>query len=319
MRALLSRRHSEAVRIVVHGGAGRISEDETKFYAEGVRKAAEVGLGILKSGGSAIDAVEEAVAYMEDDPTFNAGKGSVLNCEGFVELDAIIMDGATLRVGAVAAVKRVKNPIKLARAIMERTKHNMFVGEWADKLAEVLGLELVEQSYFFTERRRREWEEMNIKGANSMKDFLYSTVGAVAVDTKGNVAAATSTGGTPFKMPGRVGDTPLVGSGAYADNLLGAASATGLGEAIMKVVLSKTALDMIHKEGDPKRAVERAIKLMEERVGGSAGLIMIDPLGNVGIAHNTPEMAFAFNKENSIVFGVRIEERKLVSRTTDHS
>jgi len=220
--------------LFVHGGAGRIPEDKAKLYAEGVRKAAEAGLRVLKSGGSALDAIEEAVAYMEDDPTFNAGRGSALNREGFIEMDAIIMDGATLRMGAVAAVRRVKNPIKLARAIMERTEHNMFAGEWADRLAEVLGLELADPSYFITEQRRRKWEEMRVKRVNPAKEFTRSTVGAVAVDAEGNVAAATSTGGTSLKMPGRVRDTPLVRSGAYADNLLGAASATGLGETIMR-------------------------------------------------------------------------------------
>jgi len=307
---LLSPKTSEPFRMIVHGGAGRIPNDKAPLYAEGVKKALETGLQVLKSGGSALDAVIEAVAYMEDDPTFNAGRGSVLNSEGFIEMDAIVMDGSSLSMGAVAAVRRVKNPVRLARAVMERTNHNMFAGEWADRLAEVMGLELADPSYFLTERRRREWEEMRAGKVNPTREFMYSTVGAVAIDGSGNLAAATSTGGTPLKMPGRVGDTPLVGSGAYADNTLGGASATGLGESIMRVVLSKTALELIPRATDPASAAQRAIEIMETRVGGGAGLILIDLHGNVGLAYNTPAMSFAFNQGNEIIYGVGVMGRR---------
>lgn len=294
---------------MVHGGAGRISDERSSSYAEGVRKAAEIGIEVLRHGGSALDAVTEAVAFMEDDPTFNAGRGSVLNREGFVQMDAIIMDGSSLSFGAVASVTRVKNPVRLARAIMERTEHNMFAGEWADLLAESLNIEVVEPSYFIMERRRREWEEMRLEKMRPDDEFLHSTVGAVALDEDGNVAVATSTGGTPMKMPGRVGDTPLVGSGAYADNLLGGASATGLGESIMRVVLSKRVLDLAIMGLDPARAAESALEMMRERVGGSAGLIILDRKGNAAVAYNTPTMAFAFNEEDGVVYGVGIENR----------
>ncbi len=306
MKSLLSKREDEEVRIVVHGGAGNIPESNADLYSAGVKKAAEIGLDVLKSGGSALDAVEAAVRYMEDDPTFDAGKGSVLNRDGFIEMDAIIIDGASLGMGSVAGVKKVRNPVKLARIIMEKTNHNMFIGDSADNLAEQFGLKLEDLSYFITDRRREEWKKTREGKLDPVGESMYSTVGAVALDSKGNLAAATSTGGTPFKMPGRVGDTPLVGCGAYADNELGAASATGLGEAIMKVVLSKTALEYIKLEGDPMRAAVRAIKLMESKVGGGAGLIVIDPKGDVGIAYNTPRMAFAFNEGSKIIYGTEI-------------
>ncbi len=306
MRRLLSQRSDEPFRIVVHGGAGRIPDDKAPLYEKGVRRAVEIGMSVLEDGGSALDAVVEAVAYMEDDPTFNAGRGSVLNSEGFIEMDAIVMEGFSLSMGAVAAVRRVRNPVRLARAVMERTEHNMFVGEWADRLAEALGLETADPSYFLTERRRREWEEMRARRIDPTKEFMYSTVGAVAIDSRGGIAAATSTGGTPLKMPGRVGDTPLVGSGAYADSTLGGASATGLGEAIMRVLLSRTSLDLILKVGDPAGAAEEALAMMGKRVGGGAGLIVIDRDGNVGLAYNTPAMSFSFNRGGEIVSGVRI-------------
>jgi len=308
---LLSPRTGEPFRVIVHGGAGKIPEDKAPLYAEGVMKAVNIGLEILRGGGSALDAVVEAVAYMEDDPTFNAGRGSVLNSKGFIEMDAIVIDGSSLSMGAVAAVRRVKNPVRLARAVMERTDHNMFAGEWADRLAEVMGIELADPSYFLTERRKREWEEMRAGKVNPSKEFMYSTVGAVAIDEDGNLAAATSTGGTPLKMPGRVGDTPLVGSGAYADNTLGGASATGLGESIMRVVLSKTALDLVSQATDPASAAKRAIEIMEKRVGGGAGLILIDSRGNVGLAYNTPTMSFAFNEGSKIIYGVGVAGRKV--------
>ncbi|MDK2373292.1 MAG: isoaspartyl peptidase/L-asparaginase [Candidatus Korarchaeota archaeon] len=311
MEQLLSLRTDEPFRVVVHGGAGRIPEDKAPLYAEGVKKAVNIGLEVLRGGGSALDAVVEAVAYMEDDPTFNAGKGSVLNSEGFIEMDAIVIDGSSLSMGAVAAVRRVKNPVRLARVVMERTDHNMFASEWADRLAEVMGLELADPSYFLTERRKREWEEMRTGRVNPSKEFMYSTVGAVAIDEGGNLAAATSTGGTPLKMPGRVGDTPLVGSGAYADNTLGGASATGLGESIMRVVLSKTALDLVSQALDPASAAKRAIEIMEKRVGGGAGLILIDSRGNVGLAYNTPAMSFAFNEGSKVVYGVGVAGRRM--------
>ncbi len=306
LKSLLSKRHAEEVRIVVHGGAGNIPENNAHLYSSGVKKAAEIGLNVLRSGGSALDAVEAAVRYMEDDPTFDAGKGSVLNRDGFIEMDAIIIDGASLGMGSVAGVRKVRNPVKLARIIMERTDHNMFIGDSADNLAKQFGLKLESLSYFITDRRRKEWEKMKEGRLDPIRSSIYSTVGAVAMDSKGNLAAATSTGGIPFKMPGRVGDTPLIGCGAYADNELGAASATGLGETIMKVILSKTALEYIKIEGDPMKAAVRAIELMERKVGGGAGLIIIDPNGDVGIAYNTPRMAFAFNEGDRIVHGTDI-------------
>jgi beta-aspartyl-peptidase (threonine type) len=277
--------------IIVHGGAWSIPDDAIEDHIKGCREAAIRGYECLKSG-SAIDAVEEAVKYMEDDPTFDAGYGSFLNSEGEVELDALIVDGRSLRFGAVAGVKRIRNPILLARAVMEKTEHQMFIGEGAEKLAVRIGMSLCDNSELVHPRELERWR----KGGN--KD-IFSTVGAVAMDSDGNLAAAVSTGGTPMKLPGRVGDTPLIGCGAYADNSLGAAASTGYGEAIMRVVLAKKAVDLMESMPSPL-AVKKALLIMKERTGGLGGLIAIDSRGEIGFYHMTSRMAFAYLKDGEI-------------------
>jgi len=234
--------------IIVHGGAWDIPPDLLEPSVLGVERAAREGFKLLQEGYSALDAVEQAVAIMEDDPTFDAGVGSVLNLEGYVELDAIIVDGASLRFGSVAAVRRIRNPVSLARAVMEEMKEMMFVSEGAERVALELGFELIDPEELIVEREREAWKR-RISRARG-------TVGAVALDTNGRIAAATSTGGVPLKRPGRVGDTPLIGCGAYA-NELGGASSTGQGEPIMRVMLSKLAVDFLARGLHPTEAAQR--------------------------------------------------------------
>jgi len=274
--------------ILVHGGAAKVPPEILTLREEGCRKAALRGFEILKNGGSALDAVEEAVRVMEEDPIFNAGRGSVLTWEGQVEMDASIMDGLTLRAGAVGAVRNILHPISLARMVMERTPHILIVGDGALRLARLYGIEEVPLESLITERQRAQW-----RNAGSFP-YEGDTVGAVAIDKDGNVAAATSTGGLVGKLPGRLGDTPLIGCGTYADNLTGAASASGIGEAIIRVVLAKTACDLLGQGLHPQEAAQEAIKILESRVGGKGGIILIDRQGRLGWAYNTEYMSIAF-------------------------
>jgi beta-aspartyl-peptidase (threonine type) len=229
--------------------------------------------------------VETAVRLLEDCPALDAGRGSYLNQLGEVEMDALIMDGSTLNMGAVASVQRVRYPISLARRVMTDTEHAFLVGSGAGAFADQIGFP------------RCAVEELIVHSDDDYADTggpLGDTVGAVAIDINGNVAAATSTGGTRNKMPGRVGDSPLVGSGGYADNWSAAVSATGQGESIMKVVLSKRVCDLVSDGLSAQAACEAAIRLLEERVGGECGLIAVDKQGQVGVARNTRAMPFAF-------------------------
>ncbi len=278
--------------IIVHGGAWAIPDEEVEAHLRGVRRAAELGWRVLKEEGSSLDAVERAVMLMEDDPTFDAGVGSFLNREGGVDLDASIMDGE-LRAGAVASVNRVRNPVRLARLIMERTEHLLFVGEGAHKLASSFGLELIDPGELVVERERRRWEEFKAKGMSPRKAFEKSTVGAVAVDSRGRFAAALSTGGSPYRMVGRVGDVPIIGAGLYADNGKGAAACSGHGESIMKVVLAKSTVDMLALGLGAMEAARAGVSLLE-RVGGRGGVIVIDRSGEIGYHYNTPRMAIAY-------------------------
>jgi beta-aspartyl-peptidase (threonine type) len=288
--------------ILVHGGAWKIPEETHPEHIEGTRVAAQAGWEILRQGGSALDAVEKAVMVMEDDPTFDAGIGSVLNREGDIELDAIIMDGRTLALGSVAAVRGIMNPIQLARLISEDTEHSLLVGEGARRFAERKGMRLCAAAELTVPREVERFRKLQQTPDYHLDtDFTpdpKGTVGAVAIDAEGNVAAATSTGGTAFKLPGRVGDSPLVGSGAYADNLTGAASATGHGEKIMRVVLCKTATDAIAHGMSAQQAAEFAIKTMQERVNGYGGIILVDYRGQIAFAYNTPHMTAAWSDEH---------------------
>jgi len=267
--------------ILVHGGAAGISDELLKARQEGCRRAAEAGWQVLKRGGSAPDAIEAAVRIMEEDPLFNAGRGSVLTKKGDIEMDAAIMDGRTLAAGAVGAVCNILHPISLARLVMEKTPHVLLVGEGALRLARLHGLEEYALEDLLTERQRKTWRD----GGSFPSDGC--TVGAVALDQDGNVAAATSTGGIMGKLPGRVGDTPLIGCGTYADNHTGAASATGWGEAIIRVVMAKTACDLLGKGLTPQEAALEAVRILESRTGGRGGIILVDREGRIGWAYNT--------------------------------
>lgn len=284
------------ISMIVHGGAWEIPPEVHEDHRKGCRRALLAGWEVLQSGGSALDAVVRAVTIMEDDPTFDAGVGSFLNTEGFVELDAGLMDGRDLNAGAVAAVRTVKNPILLARKVLE-SEYVYIVGEGADRFARHVGLETCRPEELIVERERKRWAEQKDKNWDI---FGYKhgsgTVGAVARDKEGNIAAATSTGGSPFKPPGRVGDSPIVGCGYYADNTAGGASSTGHGEAIIKVLMAKSAVDFARKMSAQK-AAEEAIRLLAERVGGLGGIILVNREGEIGYAYNTPNMARAYIKE----------------------
>jgi beta-aspartyl-peptidase (threonine type) len=254
----------------------------------------------------ALDAVEAAVRVLEDAPIFDAGIGSVLNHDGDVELDAAVMDGATLRSGAVAAVRRVRNPITLARRVLE-SHVVLLVAQGAERFAESVGLPLCDPAELIVERERRRWAELLAQEDFRTQDAFGAkpsaltnpsdTVGAVALDRHGQLAAGTSTGGTSNKLPGRVGDSPLIGCGLYADDQTGGCSSTGWGESIIKVLLAKTATDLIGAGHDPMTAARMAIDTLAQRVNGYGGCILLDGQGRPGLAFNTPRMAYAYRAE----------------------
>lgn len=286
----------------MHGGAWDIPKDAHEDHRRGCALAASRGYQRLRGGGSALDAVEEAVREMEGDPTFDAGRGSFLNADGEVELDAIIMDGDELRLGAVAAVQHILHPVTLARAVMERTPHSMLVGEGALRFARTIGMPTVGQEELLTSRELDRWN--GIKGRRSFEqrevfDDVASrfarkgTVGAVAIDERGAIAAATSTGGTPNKLAGRVGDCPLVGCGNYADSRAGGVSATGWGEPIMKAVLARRVCEGLERGQGAEDAAAAAITYLEERLDGLGGVIVLTKEGGTARAFNTPFMAWA--------------------------
>jgi beta-aspartyl-peptidase (threonine type) len=294
------KRHSA---IIVHGGAGDRSPGGVNSGApddprlEGARRACAAGAAILARGGSALDAVEAAVRALEDDPLFNAGTGSTLTAAGDVELDASIMDGETLRCGAVAVVKDVRNPISLARAVMERTAHVMLAGPAASAFAREAGFPAHDNSLLVTPAQRARWEEATRGGPSSRT----GTVGAVARDAGGHLAAATSTGGMAMKLPGRVGDTPLVGCGTYADDGLAAVSCTGHGEKIIPLTLARHVADLVGAGRTAMDAAREGIALLGRRVEGAGGLIVVAPDGSVGFAHNTPAMTRAWLAEDGAI------------------
>jgi beta-aspartyl-peptidase (threonine type) len=290
--------------MAVHGGAGTLgpgdpaSSDPGAPRLAGVVAAARAGLAILLGGGSALDAVEAAVRLLEDDPTYNAGTGACLTAEGGVELDAAIMDGASLRCGAVAAVADVKNPVSLARLVMERTEHVLLVGPGASAFARSAGVPFHPGALLVTPEQRRRWElaRLGPPGAALPPPSFKGTVGAVARDREGHLASATSTGGTSLKLPGRVGDTPLVGCGTYADDALAAVSCTGHGERIIQLTLARRCADLVGLGTPPMEAARAAIRELGERVGGEGGLIVVGPRGEVGFAHNTQVMSRAWSR-----------------------
>lgn len=279
------------ISIGVHGGAGpRVEGDVGAVFGEGCLEAARLGYAILQAGGSAVDAVEAAAVAMEDAPLFNAGTGGALNADGEVELDAALMSGERLSAGGVAAVRRVRHPVQLARWVMERTSHLLLVGEGAEAFAVEQGLVLIDPTTLITARQRQRWEKAR---AAQVAPTTGGTIGVVACDQHGHVAAATSTGGTVLKRRGRVGDSPLIGAGTYADDLGGAVSCTGQGEAIIKVVLAKYASDLLATGREPMAVASDALKELD-RVGGDGGLILVDREGRLGWAFNSQRMSRAW-------------------------
>jgi L-asparaginase / beta-aspartyl-peptidase len=286
--------------LIVHGGAWNIPDGAVEDCREGCRRALEAGWDVLAQGGAAIDAVEAAIVVLEDDPTFDAGIGSHLNLDGRVELDAIVMDGATLKAGAVAAVQRIRNPIQLARRVLEASEHMMLVAAGAEQFAQEQGLPLCDPEELMLEREKMAWRRCreDRHAAEFHVDHAMGTVGAVAMDTQGRLIAGTSTGGTCCKHAGRVGDSPLIGCGCYADAEAGGVSCTGLGEAIMRVVLAKTAVEFLRAGQTPDAAAKAAAKILHQRGRGTGGLILLDKNGNPGFAFNTPRMAFGYVAPN---------------------
>ena len=271
---------------MIHGGAGSYAPELSAPRRRGLRCAAEKGWQFLLQGGSALEAVVAAVVEMEDDPVFNAGRGSCLNREGEIEMDASIMDGTTLAAGAVGAVRSVKNPILLAQAVLEEGKDILLAAEGAERFARAVGFPRIMREDLLVERQRERWQEACGEA--------QGTVGAVALDQHGHLAAATSTGGVLNKHPGRIGDSAIIGAGTYADNTLGAASATGDGEAIMRVTLTRMAVEQLGDGRDPALVARSAMALLKERGRGQGGIILLDPFGRIGYAHNTPVMGLAY-------------------------
>jgi len=272
--------------VLVHGGAGADPAEGRDELRAGEEAAAAAGWRALGGGGSALDAVEAAVRVLEDLPRFNAGRGSVLTSAGTIEMDASIMEGDRLACGAVAGVSRVANPITLARRVMEDGRHVLLIADGAHVFARATGLPDCDPELLITDRQR-------IRLAAHVADSR-GTVGAVAVDRHGTIAAATSTGGMIGKRPGRVGDSALIGCGTYADSALGGVSCTGAGEAIIRVVLARRALDRLAQDGDPDSAARAAVEVLVKEGRGEGGLILLDPRGRVGYAHSTPLMPVAW-------------------------
>jgi len=295
--------------LVVHGGAWAIPDDMIEAHLRGVRNALAAGWGVLERGGSSLDAVEEAVVVMEDDDTFDAGRGSFLNRDGRVQLDALIMDGATLRAGGVGCVERIANPVRAARKILSESPHVYFVGEGAERFAAEHGISLCKNEDLVIPREVERLREYQSHLEEHRADLFaptisHDTVGAVALDRDGNIAAATSTGGTLNKAPGRLGDSSLIGCGCYANNESAAASTTGWGEPIMKLVLAKWAADRVESGNLPEWVAQEAMNYLKQRVNGHGGMILLDSAGRFGIAHNTPRMAWAFRNLQSQEEGI---------------
>ena len=282
---------SRVPALLIHGGAGADPASGREELRLGIRDAVAAGWAVLCDGGGAVAAVEAAVRAMEDHPRFNAGRGSVLTADGTVEMDASIMEGDGLRNGAVACVTAMRHPVTLARLIMEEGRHSFFVGEGAMGRARALGMPECDPEELVTDARRQQLESAI---GNTGGNTGGGTVGAVALDRQGLIAAATSTGGTAGKLPGRVGDTPLIGSGTYAESTAGGVSCTGDGEGIIRVVLARRTIEILTAAGDPMHACRIAVDVLVEEGGGSGGLICIDWRGRLGWAHSTPLMPVGF-------------------------
>jgi beta-aspartyl-peptidase (threonine type) len=315
--------------LIVHGGAWDIPDAAVPACKSGCERALTAGWRILEAGGSALDAVEAAVVILEDDPVFDAGYGSHLNLDGRVECDAIVMNGSTLRAGAVATLQHVRNPVRLARKVLENCPHMMLVAEGAERFAQEQGIKLCANEELVTDSEREAWAKCKMdKHASAFhRGHEQGTVGAVAIDRNGQLFAATSTGGTCCKLPGRVGDSPLIGCGCYADREAGGVSCTGYGEAIMKIVMAKTATDFLRhsvvgnkttavlssqptappqsKTESAMAAARASVDILVHRTQATGGLILLDRDGNPGWAFNTPRMAYGYvQSDGSIITAV---------------
>jgi beta-aspartyl-peptidase (threonine type) len=325
--------------LLVHGGAWAIPADAAVAHEAGVRNALEAGYALLSRGGSAVDAVEAAVTVLEDDPTFDAGRGSFLTSDGRVQMDALLMDGGRMKAGGVACVEHLRNPIQAARLVLEQSPHVYFVGDGAEQFAWAHGMPLIQNAELVLDRERERLAHAQARQSAGLADETFSghilhddkspetafpsqddfspaspaddptkwshdTVGAVALDAHGNLAAATSTGGTLNKTPGRVGDSSLIGCGCYADNLSAAVSLTGWGEPIMKLVLGKWATDRVADGTAPELAAREAISYLFNRLGGHGGIILLGPDGRFGLAHNTPAMAWGLATPSGLHTGL---------------
>ncbi len=290
--------------IMVHGGAGaldNVTDNKTAMrYLESIRLILEHGREVMELGGSALQAVETCASQLEDDPVFNAGCGSVLNEHGKVEMDAAIMDGRDLSAGAIAAVDNIANPIQLARLVMTESEHVMLIAEGAMRFADHCGMARVPEDYFYTPDRIAQLKQARLQGKimldhddteEDSEDQKYGTIGAIAIDPQGNLAAATSTGGIVNKRMGRVGDSPIVGAGVYADNETCAVSATGYGEDFMRTVIAKTISDFIYMQDmNAEQATAAAIEYLNRRVSGRGGVIVIDKDGYCSSGFTTKKM-----------------------------
>jgi beta-aspartyl-peptidase (threonine type) len=299
---------SENYLIVAHGGAGEVRSDKAEIVEKTVRRAVIAGSTILKSHGGALDAVEECIKVMEDDPHFNAGIGSSLTMKGTVEMEASIMDGKTLDSGAVGLISNIRHPVSLARLIMEKTDHVLIVGASAEKIAKEFGMELcdprISERVEMWKRAKKRFERGEVrylpKTVDLMKQFpdLIETVGAVAVDSNRDLAAATSTGGLMLKLPGRMGDTPVIGAGNYADNEAGAVSCTGIGEAAVRLCLAKTGCECMRRGLSAYGSAKRCIELVNKRQRGlDMGVIAVDRNCNYGLCHNSRNLVWALQSK----------------------
>ncbi|MEM9494468.1 MAG: isoaspartyl peptidase/L-asparaginase [Pseudomonadota bacterium] len=298
-------RAAAPISIVIHGGAGalapgRYTAEQEAAYLAKLSEALDAGYAVLEEGGDALDAVEAAIVLMEDSPFFNAGKGAVFTSQGRNELDASIMDGATLNAGAIAGVKKVKNPIKLARAVMEKSRHVMFAREGAEKFAKEQGLESVRPRYFYSDRAWRAYKQAKAaektaratgQKASLPEDYKYGTVGAVALDKDGDLAAGTSTGGMTYKRFGRVGDSPIIGAGTFADNRSCAVSSTGHGEYFMRLTIARDICAQVeYGDKSVEDAAEDVINGRLADLGGTGGVIVLGADGSYAMTFNTAGM-----------------------------
>jgi len=287
-----------SMAIIVHGGASTVPPEQADAFRSGCLRAVEAGWAILRAGGSACDAVEAALRVLEDDETFNAARGAALNAEGMPNLDAALMEGGDLRYGAVAAAQGLRHPISVARKILE-VGPLLLSGEGARRFAEAHGGELCDPEELITAKQRRQWEqtEEQLRKERQAEPGTSDTVGCIALDALSLIAVGSSTGGEGHSPPGRVGDTAQIGCGVYADNALGACAVSGTGEAIMQIVVAKSAVELLAAGLHPEDAARQMIETLGERVRGEGGCIMLDRRGRPGWAHNSPEMTVALMRE----------------------